>query len=174
MFTPGDLGSDKRLMRDLRRKVPESSPLKMWFISKDYEPTTFDQWVAMIQVFQQACKSGTRESARVASEAVPALDTDAAERHIELGLDVPLRYKDTDEEVVRLAVDVSKESGEGGVPFGPWDERFNVIEHAKECVRALGDAMNAARVKKPVGRMSLRGTVSKDILEKYPRCRVWR
>ena len=35
MFTPGDVESDKRLMRDLRRKVPESSQLKMWFISKD-------------------------------------------------------------------------------------------------------------------------------------------
>ena len=173
LFIPGERDSDKKLMRDLRRKVPEGSQLAYFLVGKDYEASTLDEWIAMIQVFQRACPAGAKgpDSAKVALDGVSDVRLAAnAEEYIRAGKDVPMVDLTTGEDV-RRQVDVENVLGEDGVPFGPWDAGFDRIVHTSECIYALSDAMNAAKRKTMPGRMSLRNTVGKDILDKYPRCK---
>ena len=50
-FRGGDADSQRREMQDLRRKVPRGSRLREIFAVKDYEPTSFRQWVELVQQF---------------------------------------------------------------------------------------------------------------------------
>ena len=50
-FREGDADSQRREMQDLRRKVPKGSRLREYFAVKDYEPTSFRQWVELVQQF---------------------------------------------------------------------------------------------------------------------------
>jgi hypothetical protein len=121
LFIPGDVESDKKLMRDLRRKVPEGSQLAFFLTGKDYEATTLDEWIALIQVFQRACPAGSKGSDGVKS-AVDGLSdvrlAPNAEEYIRAGKDVPMTDLVTGEDV-RKQVDIEDVVGEDGVPFGP-------------------------------------------------------
>ena len=143
-FSETDPEQNRRLMRDLRNKVPLGSPLKLYLGTKEYEANSLDQWVAMVQTFQDLVPKGSKESARVGAEADGSSISD---------LD---------------AVDAE------GLPIGPWSDELTYEQREEEVVRRLNDSMNAARspYQRPKAkRPSLRGTVSESVLASVPRCR---
>ena len=64
-FRENDPDSVRRELQDLRRKVPKGSRLREFFAVKDYEPTSFRQWVELVQQFASTLgrRSGGRGSA---------------------------------------------------------------------------------------------------------------